>query len=142
MHFMGSDFYVRFAALKGSLRDVAQPGSAFAWGARGRWFESSRPDLRGQSRNIPALSFFIFAESLVQRVWITISCYGSRDHLVVFTFLRPKYLFNSEKFILSVSLAIFVLCSLINPTESNFFCSFFTVFSVFIINNCLARYYS
>lgn len=25
-------------------RDVAQPGSAFAWGARGRWFESSRPD--------------------------------------------------------------------------------------------------
>jgi hypothetical protein len=26
------------------VRDVAQPGSAFAWGARGRWFESSRPD--------------------------------------------------------------------------------------------------
>src|SRR3989304_5487543 len=25
-------------------RDVAQPGSALAWGARGRWFESSRPD--------------------------------------------------------------------------------------------------
>jgi hypothetical protein len=28
-----------------SLRDVAQPGSALAWGARGRWFESSRPDI-------------------------------------------------------------------------------------------------
>lgn len=27
-------------------RDVAQPGSALAWGARGRWFESSRPDQR------------------------------------------------------------------------------------------------
>ena len=26
------------------FRDVAQPGSALAWGARGRWFESSRPD--------------------------------------------------------------------------------------------------
>ena len=26
------------------LRDVAQPGSALAWGARGRGFESRRPD--------------------------------------------------------------------------------------------------
>ena len=26
------------------FRDVAQPGSALAWGASGRWFESSRPD--------------------------------------------------------------------------------------------------
>jgi hypothetical protein len=26
------------------LRVVAQPGSALAWGARGRWFESSPPD--------------------------------------------------------------------------------------------------
>ena len=25
-------------------RGVAQPGSALAWGARGRWFKSSRPD--------------------------------------------------------------------------------------------------
>ena len=30
--------------VKGACRDVAQPGSARAWGARGRWFESSRPD--------------------------------------------------------------------------------------------------
>ena len=29
---------------KMDFRDVAQPGSALAWGARGRWFESSRPD--------------------------------------------------------------------------------------------------
>ncbi len=27
------------------FRDVAQPGSALAWGARGRKFESCRPDL-------------------------------------------------------------------------------------------------
>jgi hypothetical protein len=26
------------------VRDVAQPGSALAWGARGRKFESCRPD--------------------------------------------------------------------------------------------------
>ncbi len=26
------------------FRDVAQPGSVLAWGARGRWFESSHPD--------------------------------------------------------------------------------------------------
>ncbi len=25
-------------------RDVAQPGSVLAWGASGRWFESSHPD--------------------------------------------------------------------------------------------------
>ncbi len=25
-------------------RDVAQPVSVLAWGARGRWFESSHPD--------------------------------------------------------------------------------------------------
>ena len=30
--------------MSGLFRDVAQPGSALAWGARGRWFESSRPD--------------------------------------------------------------------------------------------------
>ena len=27
-------------------RDVAQPGSALAWGARGRKFESCRPDFK------------------------------------------------------------------------------------------------
>ena len=26
------------------VRGVAQPGSALAWGASGRWFKSSRPD--------------------------------------------------------------------------------------------------
>ena len=41
-----------------SVRDVAQPGSAPAWGAGGRWFESSRPDQiqslgRGQERHCP-----------------------------------------------------------------------------------------
>ena len=28
-----------------NVRVVAQPGSALVWGARGRWFESSLPDI-------------------------------------------------------------------------------------------------
>ena len=41
-----------------SVRDVAQPGSVPAWGAGGRWFESSRPDQiqsrgGGQERHCP-----------------------------------------------------------------------------------------
>ncbi len=34
----------RTAQLKNLVRGVAQPGSALAWGASGRWFESSHPD--------------------------------------------------------------------------------------------------
>ena len=30
------------------FRDVAQSGSVLAWGARGRWFESSRPDFKNK----------------------------------------------------------------------------------------------
>lgn len=33
-----------FSAWQNRFRDVAQPGSALAWGARGRKFESCRPD--------------------------------------------------------------------------------------------------
>ena len=40
------------------FRDVAQPGSAFAWGARGRWFESSRPDIQIASDVRQTLSCF------------------------------------------------------------------------------------
>ena len=34
--------FIKFA--QNYIRDVAQPGSVLAWGARGRWFESSHPD--------------------------------------------------------------------------------------------------
>ena len=34
---------------QGFFRDVAQSGSVLAWGARGRWFESSRPDFKKKS---------------------------------------------------------------------------------------------
>jgi hypothetical protein len=38
-----------------NFRVVAQPGSALVWGASGRWFESSPPDL---VRNFPRTSLF------------------------------------------------------------------------------------
>jgi hypothetical protein len=39
-----------------TLRGVAQPGSAPAWGAGGRWFKSSRPDHR--SIHLSFIPFF------------------------------------------------------------------------------------
>ena len=36
-------------------RVVAQPGSALAWGARGRWFESSPPDFQAASIEVAFL---------------------------------------------------------------------------------------
>ena len=51
------------------FRDVAQPGSALAWGARGRKFESCRPDLTGQIGIIPVCPVFIFPKTLIQTVY-------------------------------------------------------------------------
>ena len=48
----------------GSLRDVAQPGSALQWGCRGRRFESGRPD-RWKVNSLSALGLwgsFLFLE--------------------------------------------------------------------------------
>jgi hypothetical protein len=42
---------------KRRFRDVAQPGSALVWGARGRWFESSHPD-ETKARTIKSWLFF------------------------------------------------------------------------------------
>lgn len=51
---------ITFAApLMGKVRDVAQPGSAFVWGARGRWFESSRPDQKAVSQWLTAFYVLI-----------------------------------------------------------------------------------
>ena len=41
-----------------NVRDVAQPGSALAWGARGRWFESSHPDRRSGAA-VGRFAFFL-----------------------------------------------------------------------------------
>lgn len=41
---MNSFFYYLCPPPNDRFRDVAQPGSALAWGARGRKFESCRPD--------------------------------------------------------------------------------------------------
>ena len=37
-------FCITFYFINYTFRDVAQSGSAFVWGARGRWFKSSHPD--------------------------------------------------------------------------------------------------
>jgi hypothetical protein len=47
--------------LQPHIRDVAQPGSALAWGARGRKFESCRPDKKRTI--ILRLSFLVFLAS-------------------------------------------------------------------------------
>ena len=46
------------------IRDVAQPGSVLAWGARGRWFESSHPDkiLSNKKSHFIEWDFFIFKQ--------------------------------------------------------------------------------
>src|SRR6185503_12631301 len=43
----------RAGAARRTFRGVAQPGSAPAWGAGGRWFKSSRPDQSRPSRRGP-----------------------------------------------------------------------------------------
>ena len=45
-----------------TCRGVAQPGSVLAWGARGRVFESHRPDqsIEGSSPTLKSLNIVIF----------------------------------------------------------------------------------
>ena len=43
-----------------SCRGVAQPGSALAWGARGREFESRRPDQENQGLTVSYCKPFFF----------------------------------------------------------------------------------
>ena len=54
---MGSRDDEVFYKLYHKVRVVAQPGSVSAWGAGGRWFESSPPDEKGYPL---AITFFIF----------------------------------------------------------------------------------
>ena len=48
-------------ALRQKNRDVAQPGSALAWGARGREFESRHPDpvKSRPQRNLRLFDFWV-----------------------------------------------------------------------------------
>src|SRR5690606_15529548 len=66
-------------------RDVAQPGSVLAWGARGRWFESSHPDVL--KRYHCGISFFIgFVLQIALRV-----CLCSFFWVIPFSFLLLFY---------------------------------------------------
>lgn len=46
------------------VRDVAQSGSVSAWGAGGRWFESSRPD-KIRKGGFASFSYFDFKVALL-----------------------------------------------------------------------------
>ena len=63
-----------FGTLEPAHRGVAQPGSALALGARGRGFESRRPDMDDHARRVPALS-------VSSRRWLAVS--GARLPLAV-----------------------------------------------------------
>jgi hypothetical protein len=56
----GEHICYKFATVP--IRVVAQPGSALVWGARGRWFESSLPDI-----TLLAESYF-FGRILIQQI--------------------------------------------------------------------------
>ena len=70
----------------GNERVVAQPGSVLAWGARGRWFESSPPDFaRGYLSN---RGLFFFSYSSIPRA----SSGGARlKKIEFFYFIDEKY---------------------------------------------------
>jgi hypothetical protein len=84
-----------FAAPEYIVRDVAQPGSALAWGARGRKFESCRPDTDWQNlRNSGGFVVFkrncgVFHPSSPRREYRRIcpaagNCSGKLTHSRVF----------------------------------------------------------
>ncbi len=56
------------------VRGVAQPGSVLAWGARGREFESRRPDqlLRGLQNKNPACCRFLLLKIVVFLVYFMV----------------------------------------------------------------------
>ena len=59
------------------VRGVAQPGSALAWGARGREFESRRPDHNSRKETFVASPFLLSSStpSLLHRAFSLIDCF-------------------------------------------------------------------
>ena len=51
--------------MQAQIRDVAQHGSALAWGARGRWFESSHPD---KKKHLTTKCFLYFKEQFFNQL--------------------------------------------------------------------------
>lgn len=92
------------------FRDVAQPGSALAWGARGRWFESSRPDKKGNTllvlvevtRN--ARRYYIYGHfyvpSIPWLVYITLSILRKAVFKYNYAFLPDSFKKTDVKFYL------------------------------------------
>ena len=60
-----------FGQVKQPNRDVAQPGSALAWGARGREFESRHPD---QPKALRFRKAFFMGASQAERLLYGLIC--------------------------------------------------------------------
>ena len=54
-------FFAGQQQVASEIRGVAQPGSALAWGARGREFESRRPDQYLKGLQLNAVSPFLIS---------------------------------------------------------------------------------
>lgn len=89
------------------IRGVAQPGSVSAWGAGGRWFESSHPDnlkvglcvrceCEGKQKGIAMLQFlFLFTEfncSFKLSMFVTANCRLQTGDFFLLRLVNSKYL--------------------------------------------------
>ena len=82
--FLKTEFNLSFATH--FVRGVAQSGSVLAWGARGRKFESCRPDKKGFNRNqrarktliLRAFSFYPY-QSISNNIIYAVSSEVSRE---------------------------------------------------------------
>ena len=85
-----------FGQVKQPNRDVAQPGSALAWGARGRVFESLRPDQidqqKGQLRYELA---FLFSTFVLDPLALSVTGKHRRRMLLVCT---PRSRIHAERY--------------------------------------------
>src|SRR5690606_10620973 len=78
-------FYARIAVFRG----VAQPGSALAWGARGREFESRRPDQHFKGLQLNCCKPLFISPPL--QFWLQPGRFGSRLNPCLRQFwLSPK----------------------------------------------------
>ena len=72
---MGSRDDEVFYELYHKVRVVAQPGSVSAWGAGGRWFESSPPDEKGYPLAITFFIFLLISLSLfIESLVVSLTC--------------------------------------------------------------------
>ena len=73
-------------------RDVAQPGRALAWGARGRQFESARPDHLISLYRCGLLAAFLFLGPTIHNWPAAVKTFG----LQIYPLCRSPYLLQNR----------------------------------------------